>query len=852
MKCDRTKAGPLTEIEDPRGRAAELERANAELTRRLERARGYSEALLDAAPLAITVCDLEGVIVDANKAALAASALGSREAIVGRTLFSLVPASDRSVARQLFAQMLNSSSGSAVDSEPVAASHLASRVGLTAQMLCDRAGKPFSILVTSLDGAGRKGLADAEKLRIEALRALNSLAIDLSAVPLGADIFEVVTEKTLETCGATAVAALAYDATRHELALRHVAMAKSAPNKGRTLLLSAVAGLRMPVSDDKIERMLRYVIKAPANLVELTFNALPAPIAEAIAAELDLGELRGLALHHRGDLFGALGLLMPRGRGVLPPEALHVLANMLSVAVRRMMAEEALRESNERFSLFMEHLPSFAFIEDADQRLVFANSKLAQVLGRRTDELLGRRPEEIWPPEVAARVCQEDAQVLLHGRPITGEEIRYADRLYASYKFRLARGAHPPLIGGFAIDITESKRAEEERRKLESRVLQTQKIESLGVLAGGIAHDFNNLLTGILGNASLALSELDAASPVRESLQEVIASARCAAELTRQMLAFAGKGSLLIEPIGLGEAIAQMAPLLEISVSKKSVIKYELERDLPRVEADLSQLRQLLMGLVTNASEAMGDQAGLITLSTSRVYCQRAFLDQTQHEGELPEGTYVCLTVSDTGQGMSEEILPKIYEPFFTTRFSGRGLGLAAALGIVRAHRGAIDIASQPGRGTVVKVLLPPCGGAASAPAPPPTSLCAWRTSGTVLVADDEDFVRLSAVRILKRAGLDAVTANDGLEAVDKVRTMQSGLRLVLLDASMPKMGGVEALREIRRICPDLPVVLSSGYSEQEVTEDLGSGQIAGFVQKPFGIDDLLAVVRTVLDAREA
>ncbi|HCF57178.1 MAG TPA: hypothetical protein DFS52_04160 [Myxococcales bacterium] len=248
----------------------------------------------------------------------------------------------------------------------------------------------------------------------------------------------------------------------------------------------------------------------------------------------------------------------------------------------------------------------------------------------------------------------------------------------------------------------------------------------------------------------------------------------------------------------------------------------------------------------------MGDQAGLITLSTSRVYCQRAFLDQTQHEGELPEGTYVCLTVSDTGQGMSEEILPKIYEPFFTTRFSGRGLGLAAALGIVRAHRGAIDIASQPGRGTVVKVLLPPCGGAASAPAPPPTSLCAWRTSGTVLVADDEDFVRLSAVRILKRAGLDAVTANDGLEAVDKVRTMQSGLRLVLLDASMPKMGGVEALREIRRICPDLPVVLSSGYSEQEVTEDLGSGQIAGFVQKPFGIDDLLAVVRTVLDAREA
>ncbi|MGI5863254.1 MAG: PAS domain S-box protein [Myxococcales bacterium] len=851
MKRDRTsKADLLSETERLRARAAELECAIAELTRRLERAALYSRTLLDSAPVAVMISDLDGVIVDANDAALAASGLASREAIIGRSIFDLVPANDRSFARQVFAQMLDKAPDPAAGGGPVAASHLASRVELTAQMLRDSEGKPLAMMVTSLDAAGKRRLAEAEKLRIAALRALNSLAIDLAAVPLGADIFEVVAEKTLETCGATAVATLAFDAKRRELALRHVAIAESAPEEGRTLLASAIAGLRMPVSDEKIERMLRHVVNAPADLTELTFNALPAPVAEAITAKLDLGELRGLALHHGGDLFGTVGLLMPRGHAALPPEALHALANMVSVAVRRVMAEEALGESNERFALFMEHLPSFAFIKDAEQRLVFANSKLAEVVGRSIDELLGRRPEEIWPPELAARVCREDAEILQHGRAIAGVETRLGDRLYASYKFRIGRGTHPPLIGGFAVDITENKRAEEERRKLEARVLQTQKLESLCVLAGGIAHDFNNLLTGILGNASLALSDLGAESPLREGLQQVIASARCAAELTRQMLAFAGKGSFLTEPISLSEVIAQMAPLLEISVSKASVIKYELERDLPPIEADVSQLRQLLMNLVTNASEAIGDQAGLITVSTSRLYCQRTFLDQTQHEGDLPEGTYVCLTVSDTGAGMTDEVLPKIYEPFFTTKFTGRGLGLAATLGIVRAHRGGIHTTSQLGRGTVVRVLLPPCGGAASAQASRPTALSDWRASGTVLVADDEDFVRLSAVRILKRAGLDAVTANDGIEAVEVVRKLQGRLRLVLLDASMPKMDGIEALHEIRRICPDLPIVLSSGYSEQEVTEEIGTGTIAGFVQKPYGVDDLLSVVRKVLDAR--
>jgi PAS domain S-box-containing protein len=402
----------------------------------------------------------------------------------------------------------------------------------------------------------------------------------------------------------------------------------------------------------------------------------------------------------------------------------------------------------------------------------------------------------------------------------------------------------------------ERTHAEEEQRSLEAQMRQAQKLESLGVLAGGIAHDFNNLLTGILGYASLAANALrESGTPAYRHVREIEKVAQRAAGLTKQMLAYSGKGRFLIMPIDLSVSVEELAHLLSISITKKARLHYDFQQDIPLVEADPAQVQQVVMNLITNASEALGDQPGDITIATGVLHASREYLAESYLDVELPEGEYVYADVVDTGCGMDKDTLARIFDPFFTTKFTGRGLGMSAVLGIMKGHRGTIKVQSAPGQGTTVRLLFPAL--ARSAEVAPETPLITdvvrrdqWAGNGTILVVDDEATIRGLAAAILAEDGFKVLTAIDGEQALEIYNRQKSEIDAILLDLTMPTKDGVETLRELRAGGSEVAVILSSGYNEQEVAKRINGDRFDAFVQKPYSREALLACLHEVLAAR--
>jgi signal transduction histidine kinase len=380
------------------------------------------------------------------------------------------------------------------------------------------------------------------------------------------------------------------------------------------------------------------------------------------------------------------------------------------------------------------------------------------------------------------------------------------------------------------------------RKQMEERLREAAKFESLGILAGGIAHDFNNLLTGVLGNASL-LAELETDSFNKAAAENIVEATERAAHLTRQMLAYAGKGRYVIERLDLSKQIPAIAELVAASVPKYVELHFDLTQN-AFIDADLGQLQQLVMNLVVNAAEAIRPPGGLIEVSTTIVTLAGSLVLNTV-TGPLPEGRYVLLQVRDTGQGMDEDTKAKIFDPFFTTKFTGRGLGLAAVLGIVRAHRGGLKVTSAPGKGTTFQVLFPLAEAPDRCLAPSSPELQS-EGAGTILVADDELVVRRTAKVGLEKSGYTVLLAENGLEAVKLFARESSRIAAVVLDVTMPVMDGREALTRLREIRSDIPVIASSGYSEATARQQFGD-DIAGFLQKPYTVARLNEVVRQVL-----
>jgi two-component system CheB/CheR fusion protein len=401
-------------------------------------------------------------------------------------------------------------------------------------------------------------------------------------------------------------------------------------------------------------------------------------------------------------------------------------------------------------------------------------------------------------------------------------------------------------------DVTRLKQVEQDRRELEGRVLHAQKLESLGVLAGGIAHDFNNLLTGVLGSASLALELLPEDSPVGTLIQHIERAGRRAADLTQQMLAYSGKGKFVVTAVDFSELVQGMAELLKASISKKVALECDFSKDASLIEGDATQLRQLIMNLITNAAEALGDTGGSVVVRTGLIDADSALLGAMLHEDDLPEGLYVFVEVTDTGCGMDTETQEKMFDPFFTTKFTGRGLGLAAVQGIIRGHHGAIQLRSAPGQGTCFRVLFPASKQPLVRRIAEEPILAMPCGTGTVLVVDDEDLVRLVAQGILEGAGFTVLTADSGRAALEAFSEHREQIDVVLLDLTMPDLGGEEVYLEMSGIRPALAVVVLSGYDEEHVTERFAGIGPVEFLAKPYQAADLIAKVGAAIAAHRA
>ncbi|TLS66707.1 PAS domain S-box protein [Mariprofundus erugo] len=481
-------------------------------------------------------------------------------------------------------------------------------------------------------------------------------------------------------------------------------------------------------------------------------------------------------------------------------------------------------------------------ILDAEGHIEFANPAAVRMYRLPLEQLLGSPAACVRNGEVGDETYRDIIATIRDGNNWQGN-IRLKDtgRL-------IGRRVSPVMdeAGVLHHQVCIDRDITDEHRRSQ-QLEHTQRLESLGILAGGIAHDFNNLLTAIMGNAAMAERSLDDASAAKPFILRIEESSQRAADLCRQMLAYSGKGQFIVKPINLSELITEMTRLMEVSIDKNVTLRYDLSHSIPLIEADTAQMQQVILNLITNASEAIGSKNGMISFTTGVMHLDRAYLDRTLTHETLREGEYVYMEVADNGCGMSSSTMEKMFDPFFTTKFTGRGLGMSAMLGIVRGHHGTIRVYSEPGRGTTFKILIP----ATTKKALPSAGTVNhhWHAHGTVLVVDDEESIRDVASIMLQDMGFDTITANNGEEAVEIYRTQQHAIVAVLLDMTMPKMDGKACLAELLCINPDIRVILSSGYTREDTDDQFPSGLLASFIQKPYTPESLQQTMRQSLSS---
>ncbi len=518
-----------------------------------------------------------------------------------------------------------------------------------------------------------------------------------------------------------------------------------------------------------------------------------------------------------------------------------------------------LEKSEQQYRLLAENVTDVIWTMDMNLRLTYVSPSIFQLRGYTVEEAMAQSLEEMIVPESIIEIrplIKQKLQLIENGDEEGWSPLRFDAEMYRKdgstiithINMKILKGpdGKPNLIVGVTHDITDRKRAETEQLALERQMQHAQKLESLGVLAGGIAHDFNNILMAVLGYADLAIRDISETHPARSYLIEIEKGAQRAADLTRQMLAYSGKGSFIIEKMDVSALMEDMSNLLRTAISRTITLNLHLDRSLPPIEADVTQIQQVVMNLITNAADAISDGIGVVTLSTGKAECTEEYLTQSliipASPGETPPGVYVYFEVSDNGCGMDKDTKAKIFEPFFTTKFTGRGLGMAAVLGIIRGHKGAILLDTAPGQGATFRILFPALEGKHMDAAQKNSKSSETENlteQGVILVIDDEEIVRKLTTRFLNRMGFTVLTAENGREGVKVFREHAQEIICILLDLTMPLMGGAETLEELLIIQPDVRVILCSGYNEQTISQRFEGKGLAGFIQKPYNMTNL-------------
>lgn len=509
-----------------------------------------------------------------------------------------------------------------------------------------------------------------------------------------------------------------------------------------------------------------------------------------------------------------------------------------------------LKESEERFHTIFNAVGDAIFIHDAiSGKILDINQRVCEMYGMTREEAM--QIHLVDDPERTPPYTDDDARRWLKAAAAGSAQVfEWQARHKDGHFFWVEVNMRPALINRrncvvvSVRDIGKRKRAEDDRLQLERQLLHVQKLESLGVLAGGIAHDFNNLLAAIIGNTELAKRRIPSDSPVVTNLGRIEIAAERAAELARQMLAYSGKGKFIIETIDLNQLLEEMLHMLEVSISKHAVLHFDLHPALPAIEADIAQLHQIVMNLVINASEAIGNRSGTIRITTGWMDYDSCYLVEHWREEKLLAGRYVSLEIADTGCGMDQDTLTKLFDPFFTTKFTGRGLGMSAVLGIVRGHKGAINVDSTPGEGTCFHLLFP----ASDQPVRPSARsvVTNWQGQGLILLVDDEETVRNIGSDMLRELGYEVLTATDGRNAIE-LFARHPEICGIILDLTMPHMNGIQCFNALRQRSPQVKVIMSSGYNEQDVTQQLEGQGLAGFIQKPYKLNTLREILQQSL-----
>jgi PAS domain S-box-containing protein len=556
---------------------------------------------------------------------------------------------------------------------------------------------------------------------------------------------------------------------------------------------------------------------------------------------------------------------------------------VLDVTERKQVAR-LLAENEIRLRTLVQTIPDLVWLKDVDGVYLACNRMFERFFGAKEADIVGKTDYDFVDKELADFFREHDRKAMAAGGPSSNEEwINFADNgqraLLETIKVPMC-DRDGQLIGvlGIARDITDRKQIEESNLEMERKFQQTQKLESLGVLAGGIAHDFNNVLTIILGHCYIVDEEIDSGIDLKYHIRQVKTAAERAADLCRQMLSYAGKNTLVQSRINLWALVDENVKMLRSAIKKNVTFNLDLTNDVPEIIGDSAQIQQVVMNLIINAAEAIGSENGTIKITLNRLTVQdpdhqgvrdnefslcpmdseNGFLRTYDQPGTVfpdtavPPGTYACLTVSDNGCGMDLETQKRLFEPFYTTKFTGRGLGMSAVLGIIKSHEGSLKLSSTPGVGTTFRVCLPLSGDSDRIEiAPEAAHVSSVKGSGTILLVDDEEALLIIGSVLLKVIGYSAITAANGREALEIFREQGCGIDLVLLDLIMPEMSGVDAYRRLREISSTIPIVFCSGYSDDEINPDIIGDEHAALIHKPYRPDQLRDTLTRLLDKKK-